>query len=54
LNVFHLVSKEVDSEEAAIKEGLEQGEGLCEQVGLTLGRVISIEEINDEDENAPA
>lgn len=42
--------QEKDSEEAAIKEGLEQGEGLCEQVGLTLGRIIDIEEVVDEEE----
>jgi uncharacterized protein YggE len=37
--------QEVDAEEAAVKEGLEQGEELCEQVGLALTRVVDIEEI---------
>ena len=38
---------EVDPEEAAVKEGLEQGEDLCQQVGLALIRVIDIEEIEE-------
>ena len=46
------VIKEVDSEEVAVEEGLEQGEALCQQVGLSLSRVLSIEEIID-DEPAP-
>jgi hypothetical protein len=27
---------------------LEQGDSLCQQVGLTLGRIIDIEEVIDE------
>jgi len=46
------IIKEKDSEEAAIKEGLDQGQGLCEQVGLSLGRIIDIEEVIEEDEAA--
>ena len=46
------VIKEADSEEVAVEEGLEQGEALCQQVGLSLSRVVSIEEIID-DEEAP-
>lgn len=42
--------QEKDSEEEAIKEGLEQGEGLCSQIGLSLGRVLDVEEIIEEDE----
>lgn len=38
-------TQEKDSEEEAIKEGVEQGEGLCNQVGMTLGRIIDIEEV---------
>jgi hypothetical protein len=38
----YLFMKEVDSEEAAIKEGLAQGKGLCKQFGLTLGNIVSI------------
>jgi len=29
---------------------LDQGQGLCEQVGLSLGRIIDIEEVIDENE----
>jgi hypothetical protein len=39
------VIQEKDSEEEAIKQGVEEGEGLCEQVGLTLGRIVNIEEV---------
>ena len=42
-------TQEKDSEEEAIKEGVEQGQGLCEQVGLTLGRILDIEEIVEEE-----
>lgn len=40
--------EEVDSEDAAIKEGLEQGERLCKKLGLTLGQINGIEEIVEE------
>lgn len=29
---------------------MEQGEGLCKQVGLALGRIVDIEEIIDDEE----
>jgi hypothetical protein len=38
--------EEVDAEEAAVKEGMEQGEDLCRQIGLVLTRVIDIQEID--------
>jgi hypothetical protein len=44
-----LIIQEKDSEEEAIKQGVEQGEGLCEQVGLSLGRIVNIEEVQDEE-----
>lgn len=37
------IIQEVDSEEAAIKAGYEEGEDLCEQIGLTLSHIIDIE-----------
>jgi hypothetical protein len=46
--------QEINPEEAAIKAGSEQGEGLCNQVGLTLGKVINVEELLDEEEEKPA
>lgn len=46
--------KEINPEEAAIKAGSEQGEGLCNQVGLTLGKVINVEELLEEEEDKPA
>lgn len=48
--VFEMQEK--DSEEQAIKQGLEQGDNLCQQVGLTLGRIIDIEEVIDEGDGA--
>jgi hypothetical protein len=30
---------------------LEQGDNLCQQVGLTLGHIIDIEEVIDENED---
>lgn len=44
--------EEVDSEDAAIKEGLEQGERLCKKLGLALGQINGIEEIVEEEEEA--
>ena len=42
--------QEKDSEEEAIRQGVEQGQGLCKQVGLALGRIVDIEEIIDDEE----
>ena len=39
--------QEKDSEEQAIKQGIEEGEGLCEQIGLSLGRIVGIEEVKE-------
>ena len=50
LRCTYLSIQEKDSEEEAIKQGLEQGEGLCEQAGLSLGRIINIEEVQEEEE----
>ena len=44
--------QEKDSEEEAIKQGVEEGEGLCEQIGLTLGRIVNVEEVPQEEEEA--
>lgn len=41
--------KEKDSEEEAIKQGVEQGEGLCEQIGLSLGRIVNVEEVQEDE-----
>ena len=41
------LSQEKDSEEEAIKLGVEQGEGLCKQIGLSLGSIVNIEEIKE-------
>jgi hypothetical protein len=46
--------QEINPEEAAIKAGNEQGEGLCNQVGLTLGKILSVEELLEEEEEKPA
>ena len=46
--------QEVNPEEEAIKAGNEQGEGLCNQIGLSLSKIISVEELLDEEEQAPA
>ena len=43
-------TQEKDSEEEAIKEGVEQGQSLCEQVGMSLGKIIDIEEVQEEEE----
>lgn len=40
--------QEKDSEEEAIKEGVEQGEKLCSQAGLSLGKINNIEEVVQE------
>ena len=46
--------QEVNPEEEAIKAGNEQGEGLCNQIGLSLSKIISVEELLEEEEEAPA
>lgn len=46
---IYSVTQEKDSEEEAIKQGVEQGEGLCEQVGLSLGKILNIEEVQAEE-----
>lgn len=48
------LTQEVNPEEEAIKAGNEQGEGLCNQIGLSLSKIISVEELLDEEEQAPA
>lgn len=42
--------QEVNPEEEAIKAGNEQGEGLCNQIGLSLSKIISVEELLEEEE----
>ena len=46
---IYSITQEKDSEEEAIKQGVEQGEGLCEQVGLSLGKILNIEEVQAEE-----
>ena len=46
---FLALFQEKDSEEEAIKQGVEQGEGLCEQIGLSLGRIVNVEEVKEEE-----
>ena len=42
--------QEKDSEDEAIKQGLIEGKELCERVNLTMGRILNVEEVTEEDD----
>lgn len=45
-----VVRQEVDPQAAAIKEGVEAGDGLCKQLDLTFGRILHVQEIIEDEE----
>lgn len=45
-----VVRQEVDPQAAAIKEGIESGDGLCKQLDLTFGSILHVQEIIEEEE----
>ena len=54
------IIQEKDSEDETIKQGLDEGKELCQRVGMTMGRILNLEEVLDdglsegkEEEEAP-
>lgn len=41
--------KEKDPEDEAIKQGLVEGKELCEKAGLSMGRILNLEEVLEEE-----
>ena len=44
------LTQEKDSEDEAIKQGLVEGKELCERVGMSMGRILNVEEVIEEGE----
>ena len=46
------IIQEADGEEFAVEEGLEQAKNICKKLGMTLDKIVSMEEVTDFGEEA--